>query len=347
MKINSIEIAFQPIWIWLIYIGVIALFIPNLAKSSEVITVTASVDKAVITIGDRITYSLIIQHDKQLKIHQPGPGANLGQFEIKDYKIYDPLEIEGMIQQEFDYEISVFDTGKFIIPPFPVAFTESDSSREYQIIESSPLEIYVESVLTAEDQDIRDIKPPQNIPFNYKKWILIGIFSLVILGSMIFLFYYFRMRKQGVSLFKKEVSRPAHEIALEQLEFLLQNWQEMLEEAHHKKLFTELSQILRLYLENRYFIKAMEETTSEIGNSMNPLELENSLQQNFMEILFFSDLVKFAKFVPGLDETGDYLQRAVDFVKSTRLVLQEENENDGFNNNKTGPEKLKQELKAD
>jgi hypothetical protein len=320
---------------------------PMLTRSSDVITVTASVDKSVVTIGDRITYSLTIEHDDQLKIQQPGPGANLGQFEIKDYKIYDPREIEGMIQQQFDYEISVFDTGKFIIPPFPVAFAESDTSQDYQIIESSPLEIYVESVLTAEDQEIRDIKPPQNIPFNYRKWILPGIFGLIILGSLLFLVYYYRVRRQGGSIFKKEVSRPAHETALERLDLLLQNWREMLDDANHKQLFTELSEILRSYLENRYFIKALEETTSEIEVSISQLELENNLRQSVMEILSFSDLVKFAKFVPGADETGNYLQGAVDFVNSTRLVMTEENDTDGLNNSKNETEELEPELKSE
>jgi hypothetical protein len=347
MKKNSIKVPYRPIWIWLIILGYTICGLLNIAASTEVIKVTAEVDKAVITIGDRIIYSLIIQYEKQLKIQQPGPGANLGQFEIKDYTIYDPREINGMIQQKFDYEISVFDTGKFIIPPFPVAFAETDTSREYQIIESSPLEIYVRSVLIAGDQEIRDIKPPQNVPLNYRKWILIGIIAVIIMASLIFFLYYLRIRKQGRSILKKEVIRPAHEIALEQIGTLMENWRQMLKNNNHKQLFTEISQILRQYMENRYFIKALEETTLEIGWSINQLELENQLQQAIMDILEFSDLVKFAKFVPTEDETQECLQNLADFIKSTQLVFDEEEKNGLADTEKHESIELEPDLKTE
>ena len=291
-------------------------------SSSELITVKAEVDKAVITIGDRITYALTIEYDSHLKIEQPGPGANLGQFEIKDYAIHEPFEKKGLISQTFDYEISVFDTGTFIIPPFPVAFAESDTSRDYQIIQSEPIEITVNSVLTAEDNEIRDIKPPLDIPANYRRLIITGtiiIFSIILI---LLILYYFRWQKKGIPLFRKEPIRPAHEIALQDLNTLQQEWRELFQQGEFKQIYTRISEILRHYLENRYFLKALEETTSEIKDSLIDIDLETELQIQVMQVLEYSDLVKFAKFVPSENNIQENLNSAEIFIHSTKLIFE-------------------------
>ena len=52
------------------------------AEQKGIIEVNSAVDTADITIGDRITYTVTIDHLDSLQIADPGPGANLGQFEI-------------------------------------------------------------------------------------------------------------------------------------------------------------------------------------------------------------------------------------------------------------------------
>ena len=69
--------------------------------ADSLIRVGVEVDKSVITIGDRINYKLTIENDKTLRIEQPGPGANLGQFEIKDYLILDPVEKDNIIKNTY------------------------------------------------------------------------------------------------------------------------------------------------------------------------------------------------------------------------------------------------------
>jgi hypothetical protein len=327
--------AFRKIFHLLLLTGIFALTESEQIFADEaLIQVKAEVDKSVITIGDRLHYILTIAHDKNLYIQQPGPGANLGMFEIKDYTIHDPIQQQEMITQQFDYEISVFDTGHFVIPPFPVAFAESDTSREYQIIQSEPLEIFVKSVLTAEDREIKDIKPPQRVPFNYKKWLQFSALVVIILAIIVFLLYWWRFRKKGVGLFRKEIIRPAHEVALEQLALLKEKWREMLIAGEHKFLFTQISEILRKYLENRFFIKALEETTSEISISMNEINIENEQMTSALVILEFSDLVKFAKYLPGEIEVENQLKELEDFILKSKLVFEKVEQKEEANQSK-------------
>lgn len=301
----------------LFYIFLILILFALAAAQSSLIEVTAEVDKSVITIGDRITYTLKINRDKNLKIEQPGPAANLGMFEIKDYEIHDPVEKDGNIVEQYDYTISVFDTGKFVIPPFPVAFFPSDTSKKYQIIKSEPIEITVESLLSAENNEIKDIKPPLLIPMNYARIILIGGCILVLASVIFFLFYYYKKKKQGKPLFRKEVIRPAHEIAFEELEKLLGT--SYLEEKKYKQFFSQLSDILKHYLENRFFITAMEETTTELLESLQEIDLKDGAFEKAKEVLDLSDLIKFAKYEPQTEEIEKTIELTKEFIHITQL----------------------------
>jgi hypothetical protein len=315
MRINLIK----KIKIFIIcFLPVISAF----AENGALIRVKAEVDKSIITIGDRIIYSLRIDHDRGIKIEQPGHGANLGQFEIKDYKIHDILQRDDIITQKFEYQISVFDTGKFVIPPFPVAFFDSDTSRKFQIIQSEPIEIFVESVLTAEDKELRDIKPPWEIPLDISKWIWLAIIFLVTILGTLFGIYYYRKRKKGESLFKREKIRPAHEIAFEDLVKIKAIWREMLEAGEAKVLFTKISEIARNYLENRYFFKALEETTFEISESLQEIEIELSRKEQILNVLELSDMAKFAKYNPRVKETESVIVMMENFIENTKLIFE-------------------------
>ena len=94
--------------------------------------------------------------------------------------------------------------------------------QNYQIIEADPIQIFVESVIQDEERKLRDIKPPIYIPFNYRFAVSMVIAGLLV-GLIAFLGYrFYKKRKQEGYLFKPpEPPRPAHEIALENLEALL------------------------------------------------------------------------------------------------------------------------------
>ena len=127
------------------------------------VSVSSQVDKARITIGDLIEYSITVVHDKDIQIEMPGLGANLGGFDIRDYNVVEPEKRDGMIVSGVQYTISMFFTGEFEIPPLTVAYyTPDDSTAKYLTTEK--IKIVVESVKPSEAGDIRDIKTPVELP---------------------------------------------------------------------------------------------------------------------------------------------------------------------------------------
>ncbi|MGD9898577.1 MAG: hypothetical protein AB7T22_05565 [Calditrichaceae bacterium] len=318
-------------------IFVIFLFIiagTHRAKASEnvLIEVQSMVDTSTITIGDRILYSIIIDRAENLRIEKPGEGLNLGMFEIKDYKFHDPEKKDGRIIERYDFSISVFDTGRFTIPPFPIAYFPSDTSNRYQIIDASPIDIYVKSVLANDEApELKDVKPPIDILFNYKFWILV-LSVILLVGVLVYLGFRFwkRRKEKGYIFSPPPTPEPAHQIALKALDKLFRS--DLLEKGHLKLFFTELSDILRRYLEGRYYLSALEETTTEIMRDLKKHLADESIRQDLLDVLVMSDLVKFAKHTPGMDETEPLKIKARSFVDQTKIIYESEPEKNNQEN---------------
>jgi hypothetical protein len=301
---------------------ILCAFTSLLGQQKSLIEVQSEVDTSVITIGDRINYTITIDRDKDLQIAKPGEGLNLGMFEIKDYEFHDPVEKNDRLIERYDFNISVYDTGKYTIPPFPIAYFPEDTSQQYKIIEAPAIDIFVKSVISGDDaKELKDIKFPLYIPFNYFFWISMAVI-IILVGVIAYLGYLLwkRRKKKGYLFSPPPPPRPAHEVALESLEELYKS--NLLEEKQFKEFFSRLSEIIRAYLEGRYFFIALEETTTEIMIDVKKHVEETNLLYDLKNILELSDFVKFAKYVPKNKEVDEAKDQALNFVNATKLIYE-------------------------
>lgn len=291
---------------------------------NALIEVASSVDSSQIYIGDRITYSIVVTHQKGLRVVQPAEGLHLGAFEIKDYHFEEPVEQDGMVIKKYNFSISVYDTGHYAIPPFPVAYFP-DTSKNFKIIEAPAVPINVKSILEGEEAPVlKDIKKPIHFPFNYWMafWITLAVILLAIAG---FLAYKAWKKKQekGYVFKEPEPVRPAHEIALEALHALFSS--DLIQNGEQKQFFSRLSEIVRAYLEGRYDIHALEKTTYEIMYAVkNALNTEH--KQILGQILNDSDMVKFAKQILELEQVEQLKTMSTRFIEETKIVYVENRE---------------------
>jgi len=313
-------------------------------ESRPLIEVNSSVDTSRITIGDRITYTISIDHVDTMRVEKPGAGVNLGQFEIKEYKIYDPVREEGRILEKFEYVISVFDTGKFVIPPFPVAYFPTDSLGDYKLIEASAITINVESVIQDEERQLRDVKPPIDIPYDYFLLITV-IFSVILFGALIYIGYriYLKRKETGYFIKAPEPPPPAHEVALLALDDLLKK--NLLDDGKYKEFYSEISEIMRRYTEGRYFIPALEETSREILKELKTQDISDEMLMMVKEILELSDLVKFAKYKPSDIENDNIVDLSRQFIEGTMLIYIPEEETLITDKSQTGKLETEEDIK--
>lgn len=305
------------------------LFALNIFAQTALIEVQSAVDTAEIFIGDRVNYSIIISHQENLRVEQPGEGLHLGAFEIKEYNFSEPVKENGIVTQRFDFTISVYDTGRYTIPAFPIAYFP-DTTMNYKIIEAAPIDIFVKSVLSGEEApEMKDVKPPVEFPFDY-----MFLYSILAIVAMIVLAAYFGYRawkkkqEKGYIFSAPAKPRPAHEIALEALTDLYSS--DLLEKGQSKFFYICLSEILRNYLEGRYYVTAMEETTDEIIRDLAG-HVDDEKRRKLSRILKESDLVKFAKYIPDSNQTEEIKKNSEQFVHDTKLLFGEEVSNEPQN----------------
>lgn len=166
-------------------------------------------------------------------------------------------------------------------------------------------------------------KPPAPIdsvieaPVTFKEiapWLFGGLLAILIIALIILLVYKYINRKQANEIAKRE---PAYIIALRELE-KVKNGEEW-KSLDTKTYFSKVSDIVRVYIEGRFCINALESTTSEIvqefkddSGLLTPKQLEQ-----LKGMLSDADLVKFAKHFPDESEHVQFFNKALWFVKET------------------------------
>jgi len=295
------------------------LFAFCLSAQESPVTVESRIDKSAITIGDTVRYTVRLTYDENVKVNWPALGANLGAFEIRNYHKPEPRRVKDKTVEEISYTISTFDTGRFEIPPLALDYqTPPDTLR--RPLQTEKLEIYVASMRPSQDGDIRDIKAPWELPRDWKLIALVGGAAALLL-LLAGLGYYFWRKRQGKTLLpaKAEPVRPAHEIALAALRQLRES--DLLATGKIKAYYSELSEIIRRYIEGRYFVPALEQTTGELMDNLKTVALEARPRAMLQGLLARSDLVKFAKYEPTPGDHDRAWQLAESFVETTKLVM--------------------------
>lgn len=295
---------------------VVFLFV-SFCSYAQTVSVKTSLDTNVILIGQQVKLSIEIRNDKQLRLQWPVLPDSLGQIEIVQRDKIDTVQTRDDASSIFRKQtlyITAFDSGYFVIPPVTV-YDEKDTSK--LIAASNPLLLTVQIMAVDTTKAIHDIKPIAEVPLTWRDF-LPYIYALLGLILLVIIFLYVRSklanRKKPVEEIKVPM-RHAHEIALEALKELdsKKYWQQGQVKFYH----AAISDIVRTYIEHRWSIPAMEQTTGEIVTQSVISSLNAESRENLQYILNLADLAKFAKFQPLANENEQAMRNAIEFVKST------------------------------
>lgn len=289
------------------------LFISSFTYSQQ-ISAKASVDSLNYEVGDYINYTIFVKYDKNITIQNPVIKDSLKNFEIINSE--NPLteEKDGKQTTKFVYVLSYYDSAEVTIPSIGINFTIQGDKNPHSVY-TNPLKITVRTVKVDTSKDIKDIKEPVSIPFD---WTFILIVILILLIAALAAYYSWQYyKKKNVSLEEKieTVILPHYAIALNSLKELEEKklWQN----GYIKEYHSEITEIIRLYFEKRFNLPALELTTTEalyqlknIGAARNIVEITESFLNN-------ADMVKFAKFQPFYSINEEMMKQAVEIVQKT------------------------------
>ena len=264
------------------------------------------IDSSNILIGDQIKLS-VKSNLNDLKNWKTFKDS-LGKFEIISSSEIDTIQTDsGWILSQV-YTITHWDSGTFYIPSF---------SMEEQISDS--IEIYINTIETLKEGDIKDIKQPINTPVSFREVLPYILITLLFILTSLLVYYYLKNRKKTIKVEEKiENIIPPFRIALDMLYKLKDK--NLLKQNEVKEYHSQISEILRRYIENGLALKAMELSSNEIISSLKQQRIDTVSIEKVFRI---SDLAKFAKFQPLEIENKECLEMAIFFVEQTKPKLDE------------------------
>lgn len=307
-----------------IYI-LITLLLFSVTLFGQNVAVKAVLDTNFLMIGEQTQLHFIATYqNKSTTISFP----QLSDTIIKEIEVLSKSTIDtsiadanGLFVQSQSLLITSFDSGYYVIPPFHFII-DGDT------VESDPLLLEVQSMEVDTTNAIYDIKSPLSEPFSIKDWLKDNwVWLAIILAILIGIFFLVRhlRREKPVVVEEKIIPKiPAHEIALKKLKQL--NEQQLWQSGKIKTYHSEISEILREYIEERYQVNALEETTSEIMYGLRLHQLPEELKLKLSQTLILADLVKFAKEQPLSNENENSLQYAIAFIEATKVIEPKNNE---------------------
>ena len=230
------------------------------------------------------------------------------------------------VQINRDIIIQSFDSGMYTLPP--LAYVVG-----HDTFATSPITLKVLPVRVDSLKDIHEIKPVEPVPFKLLDWVPDFIadywwaWLLLLLLLVAGAYAYFHWYRRGINPLKPARKRlPAYDEAMMNLQALKarQLWQN----GQEKEYFTGLTDILRVYIDRRFHVNAVEMTSSQIIDTLKRNEETRAVNEQLSLILEMADFVKFAQARPLADDNEVAYQRAVNFVETTKPIedVQDANE---------------------
>jgi len=281
------------------------------------IKVEASVDRVTLPMGDQATLHITAHIQAKTEITFPQLPDSVGKLQFVSAAKPDTSFDKNNTQAEtitHNYTVTSFTPGTYYIPQFTLKTKTGSFTTDSLLVQFTPVAVDT-------TKGIYDIKQPIAVSYTWLDWLKanwqwVVISWLVILLIAGFIYYLMKRPKKEVVVKPVVPAIPAHTIALNKLNVLRDKklWQQNEVKLYH----SELSDTLREYLEKRYRIHALEQTSDEIIESLKYIGIAADNNKKLQQILVMADLVKFAKEKPLPEDNEQSMDNAISFIMQTK-----------------------------
>lgn len=289
------------------------------AKSAGKSTVTISLDSAQLLMGNVTTLhvDIVTDSDRPATIIDIPDIITTGVEKHSELPGDTTKVGEGRIEIKKDIVIQSFDSGMYMLPPVKIvsAGGETIASNQvalkvYPVLVDSLANIHPYADVSTVDRKLTDYLPDWVADWGW--WILLSILLIAIA-----VYSWYKWLRPGVRPKARKVE-PPHVVAKRELEILY--GEHLCDNGREKEYYTRLTEILRVYLDRRFGINAMEMTSSQIIAAVKGNSETSQSQELVKRVLEIADFVKFAKVRPlPSDNTASY-DSALKFVEDTKPV---------------------------
>ncbi len=258
-------------------------------------TVKTNVDTTAIKIGEQINFKITVEADSTDLVIFP-EGQTFSPLETVEAYKTDTTRKKNRITLQKIYALTQFDSGVYKLPAQRIEingkafFTDS-------------LQVNVATVaVDTTAQKMYDIKPLIEVEKSSGEYLRLGLWIFCGLLILLALLYWFVIREKPLTEEEKVALLPPYDRALLELKNL-ENSKYLIQDEY-KKYYSELTDIVRSYLEEDVKVSALESTTDQLIDRLEllkdsgKLDLDKDTLYQFKRILQTADLVKFAKSKP-------------------------------------------------
>jgi hypothetical protein len=300
--------------------------------------VTTSIDTTKNKIGAEFKLTLKTNVDTLSKVVFPN-AKNFGALEVIQSYPIDTIRKNDRYELIKKYGLTQFDSGKYTIPSIKILINNKAFLSDSLKVEVANVPV---DTLKQKMYDIKDIVPANEGIGDWWKYLLV---LLLIAGFGALVYWYIKKRQ------KEKIEEEIYKTPIEKATSLLNNLEkkELWQHGEVKAYYSELTDIVRNYIEEAIDIPAMESTTSELieglktASQKKKMKLSKETIDSLFVVLKQADLVKFAKSKPldfEITEDRKKIERAiVTLDKAIPVVV--ENADEMLLNEMQRQEKLK------
>jgi len=300
----------------LILTGILIFILLNSVNAAE-IQVRASIDTANYLIGDWIPLKVEAIHPQNVVFFPPDVGEKAGDLDIVKIENFQPVVSKDQVHHQWNLILAAYDTGKFEIPAIELrCHTAGDTA--ISAFKTEPLQVYIAGAGGDTLKAPHDIKPPVSAPLEFADF-LPFIILIAWVGFLVLAIWWWKK-------YRKPREKAIEEVKIPRLDpydyankrFVELENKKLWERGFVKEYWSELTEIVREYLENAFIFNALEMTTDELFEAGDKLGLFR--EEGYRELFRQADWVKFAKFIPAAEDCIKAMKTAGLIVRQAKQL---------------------------
>jgi hypothetical protein len=223
-------------------------------------------------------------------------------------------------------KVTCYESGEQVFQPITVRWISADGSRT-DSASTEPVIVHVQGVVPDSILALADTtqKPYKLLQPNRLKKLGVSLAEIlpwvlgmaIAAGALYLLRQWLRRRRKKTEVATHVIAppRPAHEIALEELDRLRD--ERLYQSGKIKEFYIRLSDVVRCYVEGRYQLPARESTSFQLLRDMETVLSDQNLRAVLANLLEDADLAKFARQRPDEEDCRRDLEKSYVFVRKT------------------------------
>lgn len=307
-----------------VLILLVAFFASFFGARAQQIEYGVRFDSTHMLIGDQQNLTFLVKSDIPLSLKFPQLEGEIGGLEILSGPHADSVKDGKEYIYSQVYRVTTFDTGVYVIPPQSILIAHEGYDNA---LTTDSIMIAVNTLVVDKEKGIADIEGPYEMPITFREalpYILYGLAAILVIALIGYIVIRLTTGKPIIPVWN-EVVIPPYDLAMAAMQRLEASglWQA----GNEKQFYSEMTDILREYLDGELNMACMESTTSQIVKYLGYCDKIDDHGRKFIEeMLQTADLVKFAKMMPLQDENRDYMRgtiAVIDKIHSNCIVAVE------------------------